>query len=161
MSAAATGRAAARRAQRGFAAAELAVILTATILLMPTVALFAKVFYQYSVMKGASGDAAAYMASLPPASIKDPTERARAVGVAQQIVREAASAAGMDTGTTVFEARVSCDGHGCGNLVPQVITVDVTFNIDGNDFINATGEWTDSEQHFWQITAYSTLPFSR
>lgn len=161
MSAATTRLPAARRLGRGFAAAELAIILSATIILLPTVAMFARVFYQYSVMKGASYDAAAYMASLTPAAIKDPTERARAIGVAEQIVREAATNAGMDTGTTVFEARVSCDGHGCGNLVPENIGVDVTFNIDSNNFINATGEWTDSEQHFWQITAYSTLPFSR
>lgn len=161
MSAARRPQAPARRSVRGFAAAELAILLTATILLLPTVALFAKVFYQYSVMKGATHDAAAYVASLSPAAIKDPVERARAFGVAQQMLRQAATGAGMDSGTTVFEGRIECDGHGCANLVPDTISVDITFNIDGNDFINSTGEWTDIDQHFWQITAYSTIPFSK
>ena len=49
----------AMRAQLGVAAVELAIVLSVTMVLLPAVALFGRVFYQYSVMKSATRDAAA------------------------------------------------------------------------------------------------------
>lgn len=149
------------RRQRGVAAVELAIILSATIILMPTVALFARVFFEYSVMKEATRDAAAYMASLPPVAIMDHTERARAIGIAEQLVQDAAAGAGMLNGSTVQVADVECDGHTCGGLVPANFNVEVTFAITADSFTNITGQWTDENQRIWEITANSTIPYAK
>lgn len=151
----ATGR------RRGAAAVELAVLISATIVLMPAVALFAKVFFQYSVMKEATRDAAAYLASLPPAAVKDDGERARAVLLAQRMVRDAADGAGMTGSTTVEPAYVECDNHSCAGQVPELFGVTVTFTIDDVLFNGMTGRWTDGEDKTWEVTARSTVPFTK
>jgi len=150
-----------KRLQRGTAAVELAVLLMATIVLMPAVALFAKVFYQYSVMKEATRDAATYLGSLPPAAMKDDAERGRAVLVAQRMVEEAALGAGMTGSTSVEPAYVECDNHSCAGLVPEVLGVTVTFTINDEAFNALTGRWTDYENSTWEITARSSAPFTK
>ena len=150
-----------RRLAGGAAAVELAMILSATIVLMPAVALFARVFYQYSVAKEATRDAAAYLAGLPPAAIKDSAEMARAMGVAQRMVSDAALGAGMSGSTTVEPAYVECDQHSCAGMVPELIAVNVTFTIDDVAFNALTGSWTDYETSTWQVSAHSTIPFTR
>jgi hypothetical protein len=161
MKPAASRRGAFKRLQYGTAAVELAVILMATIVLMPAVALFAKVFYQYSVMKEATRDAATYLGSLPPAAMKDDAERARAVMVAQRMVEEAALGAGMSGSTAVEQAYVECDNHSCAGSVPQVLGVTVTFTINDEAFNALTGRWTDYETSTWEITARSSAPFTK
>lgn len=150
-----------RRAQRGVAAVELAVILSATIVLMPAVVLFAKVFHQYSVMKEATRDAAAYMASLPQAAVKDAAERARAMLVARQIVQDAAANSNMLGGTVVQEAVVECDNHTCAGTVPASFDVKVTITLDADAFTALTGDWVHHEERFWEVTARSTIPYSQ
>lgn len=152
---------AAGRFQRGAAAVELALILSATIVLLPAVALFAKVFFQYSVMKEATRDAAAYLATLPPAAIKDDAERARVLVVAQRMVSDAAAAAGMSGTTSVEPAYVECDNHSCAGMVPEVFGVTVTFTIDDSAFNALTGRWTDYETATWEVTARSSIPFTK
>lgn len=154
-------RGAGKRLARGTAAIELAVILSATLVLMPAVALFAKVFFQYSVMKEATRDAAAYLASLPPAAVKDDAERARAIVIAQRMVRDAADGASMSGVTTVEPAYVECDNHGCAGQVPDVFGVTVTFTIDDAIFSAFTGAWTSEEDKTWEVTARSTVPFTK
>lgn len=147
--------------QRGAAAVELALILSATIVLLPAVALFARVFFQYSVMKEATRDAATYMAGIPRAAFYDETERNRSFGIAQRMVSDAAVAAGMTGSTQVAPAYVECDNATCFGAVPQVLGVTVTFRIDDAIFNALTGRWTDSEHKFWQISARSTVPYTR
>lgn len=146
---------------RGTAAVELALILSATVVLMPAVALFAKVFFQYSVMKEATRDAAAYLASLPPAAVKDDAERARAIVIAQRMVHDAAAGASMSGTTSVEPAYVECDNHSCAGQVPDVFGVTVTFTIDDAGFNALTGRWTDYEDSTWEVTARSTVPFTK
>jgi len=154
-------RGAGKQLARGTAAVELAVILTATLVLMPAVALFAKVFFQYSVMKEATLNAAAYLSSLPPAGVKDDSERARAVAIAQRMVQDAAIGAGMSGATSVEPAYVECDNHSCAGQVPEVFGVTVTFTIDDGAFSAFTGAWTDGEDKTWEVTARSTVPFTK
>ncbi len=149
------------RRQRGVAAVELAICISATILLMPAVLLFARVFIEYSVMKEATRDAAAYMASLPPVALMDNNERARATGIAERLVNDAADGVGMLSGSTVQVADIECDGHTCGGLVPENLTVEVTFAIKFDFFTNLTGGWTDTNQRIWEVTANSTIPYSK
>ncbi len=150
-----------RGRQRGAAAVELALILSATIVLMPAVALFARVFFQYSVMKEATRDAAAYMATIPRAAMHDETERARTIAIAQRIVSDAAEAAGMTGSTQVAQAYVECDNAVCFGAVPEILGVTVTFRIDDEVFAGLTGRWTDADHSFWQISARSTVPYTR
>jgi hypothetical protein len=159
--AASSRRSAARRLQAGAAAVELAMVLSATIVLMPAVALFAKVFFQYSVIKEATRDAATYLATLPPAAVKDDTERARAIALAQRIVSDAAAGAGLGGTTTVEPAYVECDGHSCAGLLPEVFIVKATLSIDDELFNALTGPWTDYETKIWEVSAQSTIPFSK
>ncbi len=161
MKPAAPRRGALRRFQAGAAAVELSIILSATIVLLPAVALFAKVYFQYSVIKHATRDAAAYLGSLPVAAVKDDTERARAIAVAQRMVADAALGAGMAGTTTVSEATVECDEFPCFGLVPDVFIVKVTMNIDDERFNALTGTWTDYDTSIWQVNAQSSMPFSK
>ena len=147
--------------QRGTAAIELAVILVATLVLMPAAALFAMVFFQYSVMKDATRDAAMYMATLPRAALIDPIERQRASAVAQRMVREAALQAGMTGLTRVYEATVQCDGATCAEYFPDAIDVNVVFTINDTLFSHWTGDWTDEETRTWRVIIRSTIPVSR
>lgn len=101
MKTAASLRGAFYKLQAGTAAVELAIIISATTVLMPAVALFAKVFFQYSVIKETTPDAATYMASMPVAAIKDETERDRAIAIAERMVEEAGIGAGLSGSTSV------------------------------------------------------------
>jgi hypothetical protein len=161
MKPAASLRGALRRFQGGTAAVELALILSATIVMVPAVALFAKVFFQYSVIKSATQDVAAYLASLPPAMIKDPVERGRAFDVAQQMVDQASLAAGLTGSSSVAAPVLLCDNHSCNNLVPEVFVVTVSLTIDDMLFNALTGAWTDHTTKVWEVTATSTVPFSK
>jgi hypothetical protein len=149
------------RLQAGVAAVELALVLSATIVLMPAVALFAKVFFQYSVIKQATRDAGVYLGSLPAAAVKDDTERGRAFTVVQRIVSEAAAGAGLGGSTTVEPAYVECDGHSCAGLLPEVFIVKATLSINDELFNALTGPWTDYDTKIWQVSAQSTIPFSK
>lgn len=161
MKPAASPRGASRKFQAGVAAVELTMILSATIVLMPAVALFAKVFFQYSVIKEATRDAATYMASLPVAAVKDEAERARAIAIAQRMVADAAIGANMNGATTVAEAIVECDNYPCFGLVPDVFVVKTTLSINDQLFAALTGQWTDFDTSTWQVSAQSTIPFSK
>jgi Flp pilus assembly protein TadG len=161
MKPAAPMRGAWRRIQGGVAAVELSFLLVATLVLMPAVALFAKVFFQYSVMKQATSDAATYLATLPAASIEDNTERDRAFAVAAQMVADAAAGAGMHGTTIVAPAYVECDNHACLGLVPVAFSVTATFAINDQMFAALTGDWTDSQTNIWQVSARSIIPFSK
>lgn len=161
MKPAASLRGAFHRFQHGTAAVELAVILLATIVMVPAVALFAKVFFQYSVIKGATQDVATYLATLPPAAVKDLAERERAIVVGQRMMNEATAGAGLTGSTTVDPALMLCNGFSCSGAVPQVFVVKVKLTIDDFLFNALTGAWTDHETKLWEVDAESTVPFSR
>lgn len=150
-----------RHRERGAAAVELAAILSATMVLMPAVALFARVFFQYSVVKEATRDAAVYMATVPRAALHDETERTRTIAIAQRMVSDAALAAGMTGTTQVAPAYVECDNATCFGAVPEILGVTVTFRIDDQLFGALTGRWTDRDHSFWQVSARSTVPYTR
>lgn len=161
MKPAASPRGALFKLQAGVAAVELALILSATMVLLPAVALFAKVFFQYSVIKGATHAGATYLATLPIAAVKDKVERERAVAIAERIVNEAAIGAGMTGATTLGETVIECDDHGCSGAVPEVFTVTSTITINDQLFAALTGRWTDYDTNTWEVSAKSTVPFSK
>lgn len=161
MKPAASPRGAFYKLQAGTAAVELSILISATIVLMPAVALFAKVFFQYSVIKEATRDAATYMATLPIAAVKDETERARAMDIARRMVVDAALGAGLSGTTSVAPASVECDDFPCMGLVPDAFVVTTALTINDEMFAALTGPWTDYDTSTWQINAQSTIPFSK
>lgn len=151
----------AMRVQLGVAAVELALLLFPTIVLLPAVVLFGRIFYQYSIMKGATQDAASYMASLSATALRDVDERKRAIAVAQQIVSNAALEGGMMKATKVYAAVVVCDGSECAETNPNNLDVSVTFSLHGAMFTELTGKWLDKATRTRTIIATSTMPFSK
>lgn len=161
MKAAAAPRALVRTCQAGAAAVELAVVISATIVLLPAVVLFAKVFFQYSVIKSATHDAATYLATVPVAAVMDETERLRAIGIAQRMISDAALGADMTGTTTLGTTLIACDDHGCSGDVPEVFSVTSTITINDTRFNALTAGWTDYSTKNWEVSAKSTVPFSR
>jgi hypothetical protein len=160
MKTAASPRGAYYKLQAGTAAVELSIIISATMVLLPAVALFAKVFFQYNVIKEATRVAATYMASMPVAAIKDETERDRAIAIAERMVEEAAIGAGLSGSTSVTTAKVECDGYECMGPVPDVFIVKTSLLINDELFAGLTGSWTD-EDSTWLVGAQTTVPFSK
>lgn len=161
MKAAASPRALVRACQAGAAAVELAVIISATIVVLPALVLFAKVFFQYSVIKSATHDAATYLATLPVAAVMDETERLRAIGIAERIVADAALGAELTGATTLGTTVIECDDHGCSGEVPEVFTVTSTITINDTRFNGLTSAWTNDATQSWEVSAKSTVPFSK
>ena len=147
--------------QNGTSAIELAILLSATMILMPAVALLAMVFFQYSVLKEATRDAAMYMATIPHAAMRDEAERGRAVAVAQRIVNDAAVEAGMTGLTTVEPALVLCENRQCTKVYPKSVDVTGVFTIEDTYFSHWTDVLTDGESRMFQVTARSTIPLTR
>lgn len=144
--------------QRGVAAIELAFIISTNMVMLPAVALFAMMFFQYSVLKEATHDAAMYMATLPRAALLDETERARSIGVAKQMVLTAAQESGLTGLTKVYEVQVLCEQAACGSIVPRSIDVVTSFTIEDFMFSAFTGRWTDDETSMWGAGVKSTIP---
>jgi Flp pilus assembly protein TadG len=147
-----------RRCQRGIAAIELAVILSGSLLLLPALVLFGRLFYQYSVMKSGCRDAALYMASLPPAAVHDDNERNRAAGVAIQIVDRAATAAGIKRSSVVTAAGVGCDTGGCTSSIPGSFRITTTYTFD-NLGTGMLTKWT-SNRGKWSVQVNSSAAYA-
>ena len=147
--------------QRGTAAVELAALLLYTMVLLPALALFAMVFFQYSTMKDATRDAAMYMANLPRTALVNASERQRAIVVAKRMVRDAAEASGMVGLTEVEEADVMCDGVPCDDVYPRAIDVHASFTIEDFLFSHWTRHWTDDDTHVWRVRVRSSIPVAR
>lgn len=133
MSAPTVSRARAACRQRGAAAVELALLLSATtILMLPALALCVFTFYQFSVIKTASDDAAAYMGSIPRAAFMTTAQRVSAKTLASQIVANAIIGAAITENTTVEAALVWCPGASlsCNATVPPYIGVEVNVELD-------------------------------
>lgn len=146
--------------QAGAAAVELAIVLSVSIVLLPAVALFAKLFFQYSVIKEATRDAAAYLGTEAEGSIRDPGEMARAQDVARQIVIDAAAGSGLTSATSNNELSpvvVTCDDNACLGPPPDRYDVRVSFGIEDGLFAGLTGSWTDGD-HKWRVSVKSSMP---
>ena len=146
--------------QRGTVSVELAFILLFTFLILPVSFLFVRVFLQYAVIKEGTRDAAMYMATLPPAALINDAERARHVGVAENMVREAIQSAGLATLTDLEGGHVTCDTYACGSTLPQNLVVDFTISLDGTLFSGFTADFTDTSTLTWQISARSVAPLA-
>lgn len=148
--------------QRGAAAVELAVILSATLLLLlPALALCVLLFYQYNVVKTASDDAAAYVASIPRAAFMTGTQRQAARALGSQMVANAVEGAGITANTTVYPALVWCPGAtvSCSSAVPAFVNVEVPVEFDVMGFSVLYSLIADSPINKVSYTARATSPY--
>ena len=148
--------------QRGAAAIELAAVLLCTFLLLPVMFLFARVLMCYSVMKGASGDASAYLASLPRAAMSEPAERLRHLAIARNIVADSALAAGMGDSTDILGTDFRCDDPLCdnGGALPRQLSTTVHFALIDDNFLYFTSPWTTDNTNKWEIGLTSVTAYA-
>jgi Flp pilus assembly protein TadG len=155
-------RAGAACRQRGAAAVELAVILSVTLLLMlPALAFCVLLFYQFSVVRTASADAAAYVASIPRAAFMTNTQRQNARALASQMVANAVAGAGITQNTTVNPAFVWCPGGTitCSNAVPAFVGVESYVEVDVMGFNLLYTILPDSQINKMTYTSKAVAPY--
>ncbi len=139
---------------------ELALLLTATMVLMPALVLFARVFYQYSIVKQASQDAVSYMAALPVAAIVDDNAASAAVVLAQAMVTAAANESKLLDASTLTSATITCNGETCGGgLVPATIQSTVTLQVTDLGMSGATGRWTNLSTRKFRLVIVASVPY--
>jgi hypothetical protein len=115
----------ARRWQHGIAAVELALIMSATLVLLVPTAVIARVIWQYTVFKHATYNAARYMAGLAPAELAANVNTARQM-VADELVANGAIAA-ADSAAMMSDLNIFCSFPDTGNCAsgksPETIQV--------------------------------------
>lgn len=144
--------------ERGVALVEMAIILTSTILLIPVVFLFGRLLYQYSVLKQATNDAAAYVATVPALELQDPAAAAVVLTRAETMLREAVSAAGIrpDASLAVL---IDCDDNPCGVGTPGTVRVRAVYQLDVSLFETFYTDWVGYPA-VWNVAARSTYPYT-
>jgi len=155
MSAAArTGSVAAGR-QRGVASIELALILSALVFLLTPTFLIARAYWQYTVLKHATYDAARYVAAVPLSQLAATSPEP--MSVAQNMVAKAAVGAGLvpasEEATIASQVQVYCPGlTNCKAKVPDTIIVSAYFVI--------TAPWSSSiGGNEWTFQAFSVVRY--
>ena len=151
----------ARRAERGVAAIELAIILTQTFVLLPAIFLFCRVFYQYNVLKQATHDAAQYVAALPPGKIRNKTAAADASNTAKAMVVAAANAANINPVPGLSEVAVLCDAAAncSGTTEPGTVRVSLQLTLTEIKYSGFTAPFLDKDYR-WTINADSTVAYA-
>lgn len=135
-------------------------LLTATMVLLPALVLFARVFYQYSIIKQASQDAVSYMATLPMAAMIDNQAAGTAVVLAQSMVSLAAAESKMLGASPLTQAIITCDGQACGGgAVPTSIQSTVTLQVGDLGMNGYTGQWTNINTRKFRVVIVSSVPY--
>jgi Flp pilus assembly protein TadG len=116
------------RLQRGVAAVELALILAFGLALAPSVVVLGRVFWTYTALQKATHDAARYLATVSVTDMTTDDKAVVAVGVARQMVLQAAAAAHIRPALSSNSVTVLCDGANCGTVptAPVLIRVQVS-----------------------------------
>ena len=111
-----------RRAQRGVATIELAILLPLLVLLLTVPIVFARYFWYYTATQKAAQDAARYLSAVRQTEIRSPTLVVHATDVARDIVAAELSNVKVVGRPTV---EVMCDGGECyGNgVIPETVRV--------------------------------------
>ncbi|MES2151438.1 MAG: TadE family protein [Pseudomonadota bacterium] len=141
------------------AAIELALILSAVMMLLPVTFLFGRVFYQYSVIKQATHAAAAYVASLQAGQVKNSAAALAASVKARLIVVEAIRAAGIAPVPDASSVTIECDSLVCGGAIPSTVYAGVRLTINDFDFSGYTQPWLDGDSR-WSFDAGTTVSYA-
>jgi Flp pilus assembly protein TadG len=118
------------RYQRGVAAVETALLIAATIILLPILLYLGRLTMHAIVLDKATYEAARIVAALPEEAHKvsgsATTMRVLAIGYIDQAAREA----GLDTRPASDATNVLCDGGACGYGKPGTVTVNTVVSIN-------------------------------
>lgn len=125
-----------RRAQRGVAAIEFALIILVIITLMAAAYEFGRVTWQYNVLQKAAHDAARYLSSAPRVELSTTSGRNAAMATTRQIVFDALSAAGVVL-QDPSDLDVVCDFCGSASFVPSAMRVKLFVVLNRNDSLFA------------------------
>ncbi|MGV7211176.1 TadE/TadG family type IV pilus assembly protein [Oxalobacteraceae bacterium A2-2] len=147
--------------QRGIAAIELALIMTAIAFVVPLTVALGGMFRNYTVLQLSVNAAARYLASLPVAEIKSYDASDTAVEVVKSIVRDSA----VDANLVVIPGRnatsVKCDSLLCSTstAIPATVTVSQVLvigagNLPGLSYLTGASDG-------YTITITSTVPYGR
>lgn len=151
-----------KRAARGVAAIELAILFASLSILLPGLMLFGRVFNHYSVFKAAASDAAAYMATLPQAEVRDQVARDGHILIAKSMVTNAAAQAGIKYSSENFFTAIGCNGApSCDGIetVPRTFSANVTFRLKDAIFPDASIRWMDTSGTSMVLYANSVSPY--
>lgn len=140
--------------QHGIAAIELAVIMSATVIVLVPTAVVAHVIWQYTVFKHATYNAARYMAGLPLAQL------AGNVGKARQIVADELVANGVisvaDSAAVMANLTIFCSAPDSGNCtsgkIPERIQVSGYIVIADPGGLSFNGDP-------WSLLAFTTIRY--
>lgn len=150
-----TGGPAAGR-QRGIASIELALILSAIVFMLIPTFLIAHAYWQYTVLKHATYDAARYVAAVPASQLASITPDS--MDVAQNMVAKAAVAAGLvpasDASLIASQVQVVCPGLvNCKPKSPDSVTV--------GTYLVITAPWSSSiGGNEWTFLVFSTVRYA-
>lgn len=117
-----------RRAGRGVAAVEFAILLPLLLILLAAPLYISRVLWHYTVIQKAAHDAALYMSTVPEAEIRTATLVAAAKNLATDLAN--AELADLPPGDYPPVVAVECDGVPCtGYSVPSLIRVNVQMRV--------------------------------
>ncbi len=122
------------RRARGVAAVELAVILSAMILLLAFPIYFSRVFMHYSVAQKAAQDAARFLSSTPLVQASNEGKLINMAELARQIALVELKELAPGTAAAAHVG-ISCDGVPCSSSIPQFIRVTVHMRMH-NEFLS-------------------------
>lgn len=128
-----------RRAARGVAAVEFAIMLPLLVVLLSAPLYIGRILWHYTAAQKSAHDAAQYLASVPDIEMRSPTLAIPAAAVANNIVT-------AELGELISEAypplvTILCDGTICGGYtVPTMVSVNVQMRIQDPFFGIAFGD---------------------
>jgi Flp pilus assembly protein TadG len=141
--------------QRGIAAIELALLMTATVFILVPTFVIAHALWQYTVLKQATDNAARYLAALPPYQLNSVDPDAR--DVARHMVARAVIDAGMVSpgNQAAFEGQIDvyCPGVvACRSKTPDTVVVGAYMTIVDPASLSLDGSP-------WMFQTISTVPY--
>jgi len=130
-----------RGRQRGIAAVELALLLTGSLLIVPCMLLFGRVFWEYTVLQKAVHDGTRYLASIPASDMTNASAYFAARAAARHIVLDAIVAGGLAALPDPELIQVACVPN-CGSAaLPDTIRLTVDLSVSdaqyGDSFTGA------------------------
>jgi Flp pilus assembly protein TadG len=109
--------------QAGLASIEFALTLPILVLLMAFPLFLGHVFWHYTAMQRAANDATRFLSKAPITEITSPSQAAKVVKVANDIVKEELSDV---SASTYYFVGISCDAVPCaGVFTPATVTVSI------------------------------------
>jgi Flp pilus assembly protein TadG len=119
-----------RRAQRGVAAVEMAIVMVVMLLITAGMIEFGRTFWYFNALSKATRGAARVVSGVSTTDLADATKRAAALESAQNLAVSVANGAGVRPAISTGNVLITCDGGSCGAASPGNVTVSISgFNV--------------------------------